>query len=316
MKKLYGIRILGSLVLVLILCAVFFVYPAKAMNLDYLAPQKWADNDKITLERITLSDMENTYDGELAYYADNENLCFYTRFTVNGELRDVKITYYVETPSESYAFAVDESGICEDDNNEEPRIFDAAADYSYSYDGMYFSAIQYKGKETCLSLSVVFYANGRVCYRKDGLCLEVPTTTKPEKTTKEAVSAKDKTTTKSSGNTQAPAKTTSAPAPTKYHPTGYSGSENTTEISSKKHKRANNKSSDEIITDGISVYNVGVEDGAPQNETEMSASSKTMLAVACAAALGGLGVLIYAALKKEKPAPEKADNPEPDENKN
>ena len=300
MKANYGRSITGVIITVLFISAVCFIIPANAMNLDYLSVAKWDNNDKVTRELITLCDMENTYDGELAYYADGSDMCLYTCFSVDGDFSGVMIAYYVHTPDEEYAFAVDESGIVDDDNDEEPRVFDARANYSYSYDGKYLSAIQYKGKDRSITVDVDFYANGKVCYRKQGLVLEIPETTKPEKTTKPSgrengkttESADSKSTTKSSRQPSAPT--------TKYRPTGYAGE---SETHKEKVRSGKKQKADADDADG-EIYEEPTQQGdtakAAAEKPQLNTFAKVMLGAGSASVFAGVAAVAYAALKKDK----------------
>ncbi|MBQ7739910.1 MAG: hypothetical protein IJT65_01570 [Eubacterium sp.] len=175
------------------LCCVFiclsvslsFGIRALAFNNEYLSPAKWRNNKNVVSVSINKTATGHHLYGKLDYFVDNSSLTFYTRFSVkeengNDSLENAKVIYKITTPSDSNDLSVGRDGII----NQQGKIpLEVKTNYANAEYGEIISAVEYRGKESELDIEVSFSTNRNYNKLLDKVHLELPETTRPEKTT-------------------------------------------------------------------------------------------------------------------------------------
>ena len=323
-------RIISVVLTVVILIA--FELPAYALNKDYLEIDKWKNNPNVTYTDIHKTSKGNELNGIFGYYIDNYSMCIYTYFfftesTVDSDNHFVSVVYNVDSPGESYSFAIDKDGMTPESPAQEKELFSAASAF-YPDETCIITAAEYLGKAASLDTTVSLYVNGSL-YKNiyAPLHIEKPTTAKPT-TTQKTKKTNDKKKANSGNNTKNKKKKSSGNQNTGKSNTSKSvkpndttkfvpkGKVNTTEkskknkfipqiISKKTKKKAKSKKSkktdknEEIYNEGEEFEISGGESNPLGAATQMSKPSLLLLLLAIILATAGITLLITAAVMKK-----------------
>ena len=169
---------------------------AQALNEDYLNSDRWQRNNNVTWEAF------DALSGTLGWYVDSER-CFYTYFAVDvsllpNDLSNVKIQFTATTDTETYSFAVDKDGMCDNPSAEEPEQFEVASNFIDADSGWFLAAVQYKGKAETCHYQLRFYSGSRAIAVQGEFAADKPEETTTEKPAKadviEEITEKETTT--------------------------------------------------------------------------------------------------------------------------
>ena len=268
---------------------------AEALNGDYLTEEKWRNNSNVTWESVDTSANGRSLSGLFGYYMDDE-MCLYTYCSLTGDLlansRDsAKLVFSVTVGNETYAFAADRDGMCDNLSDTEARLFQVETNFDGAAHGVFICAIAYLGKADSYRADVSFYANRSIPLLRD-IPVDRPVTTKPEKTT--AAKATTEKTTKPAKETTTKASTTKRAATTKSS----AGKTATTESSTKFVPQGDNYFENAVTEpagDSAASDGTAAEAGTvpPVSTAKMQDDAILLLIIGVAALLVG-GILIAA----------------------
>lgn len=159
----------AAVTLLVFLCMCMSVVRGYAFNADYLDADKWNSNNKVTTMYIEKESNVHRLEGIFKYYADGEEGCIYTYFSVSESSvdennEDVRIHYDVYTQKEEYSFSIDKNGMC-DTLEEEKKAFEVYENFSTNrktQEGMYITGVRIKEFDSNSSVDVSFYINGHI----------------------------------------------------------------------------------------------------------------------------------------------------------
>jgi hypothetical protein len=169
-----------------------------AANLDYLSYEKWDNNRKVKSVDIYKTSRENHLNGKLKYVVDNDNLIVYSNIsfdesTLSGEDDDIRVIYEFVMHDETYSFALDSEGICEDSGDAE-QTFEVGQNFFYNGETpQCLSYAQYLGDSSGGRVRIYLFVNNSRYLVFDSIRIEKPTTTKKQTTTKKKVEKKKTT---------------------------------------------------------------------------------------------------------------------------
>ena len=183
--------------LTLILTLVFTI-TAFAANLDYLSYEKWDNNSRVKTVDVHKTALDNKLNGTFRYAVDNSELIVYTYLSFNesslGGDDDIRIVYEFEMHDETYTFALDKDGLCEDSGDIE-ETFEIGQNFYYDGDTpQCISYAQYLGDSSGGKVRVYLFVNNSRYLVYENIRIELPTTTKPSTTKKSTKKSKSKTT--------------------------------------------------------------------------------------------------------------------------
>lgn len=307
----------------LICCAVLFFalvsscFTAGAMNVDYMEPQKWAENSAVKRVALDCTNIDRNLKGDFYYLTDGK-LCIYTYFKITettlGEADEVYVTYEFHTEDENYTVVLGKDGFEKDSPKEERKLFKISTNFIGG--GKYLSAVQYTGKDfTKCTVDITLNVNGRVysitgnkeIYGKP-VKMELETATRAQTTKKKAPEKKKTKKGKKKKKAAKKSKKAKSESTTKFHP---SYSITTTA----KADKAEAESETAGAVQGEITQNAN-EDitreylGDTEGEMKMSDTAKWLLIIAAIIAAAGLGVLctVLVMKKDDKKDEEKTDD--------
>lgn len=297
-KKICLFRAVMTLLVFLYVCiGSINVY---AYNADYLEESKWQSNNKVITMNVEKESNVHTLRGIFKYYADGEEGCLYTYFSVTessiGENNeDVRIHYEVYTEKEEYSFSIDKNGMC-DALEEEEKVFDVYGNFSTSrktQEGMYITGVRIKEFEEASSIDVSIYINGHIYRIAQGIELKQNEDEMKEEEKSKAESSERTTGEKTAKTEKGTTKKAEAMQTTKYTPKGNTAEINTAyEYKQKESAGEGSEYETEETKQGIAVQSGNEEIKEGSAKAKMTDSAKALLFTG--AGIAGAGAIFVA----------------------